>query len=56
VADGDIAGTHIQVDLVVTRDAPAALRGRADPLKLQLGILAQLPALARRGQRVHPPE
>lgn len=55
-ADGDVAGAHVHIDLVVARDAPAALSGRADPLELQLGVLAQFPVLPSRGEHVHPPE
>ena len=55
-ADGDVAGTHEHVHLVVTGDAPAAVPGRADPLELQLGVPAGLPVLPGRGQCEHPPE
>lgn len=55
-ADGDGAGAHAHVHLVVAGQAPAALRGRADPLELQLGVPAELPGLARCGEHVHPPE
>lgn len=55
-ADGHVAGAHVHVDLVVAGQAPAALRGRADPLELQLGVPAELPGLPRCGEHVHPPE
>lgn len=55
-ADGDGAGAHAHVHLVVAGEAPAALRGRADPLELQLGVPAELPGLPRCGEHVHPPE
>ena len=55
-ADGDVAGTHKHIHLMVTGDAPAAVPGRADPLELQLGVPARLPVLPGRGQREHPPK
>ena len=55
-ADGDVAGTHEHVHLVVTGNAPAAVPGRADPLELQLGVPARLPLVPGRGQREHPAE
>lgn len=55
-ADGDVAGAHAHVHLVVAGDAPAALRGRADPLELELGVPAQLPVLRGRREGAHPPK
>lgn len=56
MADEDVAGAHVHVDLVVTGDAPTTLRRGTDPFELQLCIPARLPVLASRGQRVHVTE
>lgn len=55
VADRQVRGVDIQVDVVVTGDAPAALLSRRHPLELHQDIAALLPLLPRRGQAVDPP-
>lgn len=55
VADGQVRGVDVQVDVVVAGDAPAALLSCRHPLELHVGIAAVLPLLARGGQAVDPP-
>lgn len=55
VADWQVRGVDIQVDVVVTSDAPAALLSCRYPLELHMGVMALLPLLPRRGQAVDPP-
>lgn len=55
VADGQVAGMDVQVDVVVTGDAPAALTHGRHALELQVRVAALFPLLTRRGQAVHTP-
>lgn len=55
VADGQVRGVHVQVDVVVAGDAPAALLSCCHPLELHLGITALLPLLPCRRQAENPP-
>lgn len=50
VADRQVRSVDIQVDVVVTSDAPATLPSSGHPLELHLDVTALLPLLARRGQ------
>lgn len=62
VADGQVGGVDIQVDVVVTSNAPATLPSSRHPLELHLDVMALLPLLARRGEaenttiHVHRPQ
>lgn len=62
VADGQVGGVDIQVDVVVTSNAPATLASSRHPLELHLDVMALLPLLARRGKaedttiHVHRPQ
>lgn len=62
VPDGQVGGVDIQVDVVVTSNAPATLPSRRHPLELHLDVMALLPLLARRGKaedttiHVHRPQ
>lgn len=54
VADRQVGGVDVQVDVVVAGDAPAALLRRRHPLELHVGVPALLPLLPGRGQAVDP--
>lgn len=54
VADGFLAGHHVEVHVVVAADAPAAALTGRDALELQQHVVAALPLLAGRGEAVHP--
>lgn len=62
VADGQIRSVEVQVDVVVTSDAPATLPSSRQPLELHLDVTALLPLLAGRGQaedaakHIHSPQ
>lgn len=55
VANRQVGSVHVQVDVVVTSDAPAALLGRRHPLELHMGVMALLPLLPGSGQAVDSP-
>lgn len=50
VADGQVGGVDIQVDVAVTSNAPATLPSSRHPLEFHLDVMALLPLLARRGK------
>lgn len=54
VADGGLAGYYVQVNMVVTADAPAAPLACSDALQLQQHVVSAHPAQTGRGQAVHP--
>lgn len=55
VADGQVRGVDIQVDVIVTGDAPATLLSCRHPFELHLSIMALFPLLPCCGQVVDPP-
>lgn len=52
IADGRLAGHHVEVNVVVTANAPAATLPRGNPLQLQQHVVCTLPALAGGGEAV----
>lgn len=50
VADWQVGSVDIQVDVVVTSDAPTTLPSSRHPLQLHLDVVALLPLLAHCGQ------
>lgn len=54
VANGGLTGHYVEVNMVVTADAPAAPLPRSDTLQLQQHVVCTLPPLASCGKAVHP--
>lgn len=54
VADGGLTGHHVEVNVVVAADAPAAALAGGDALELQQHVIAALPLLAGCGEAVNP--
>lgn len=53
VANRGLAGHHVEVNVVVAADAPAATFAGRDAFELQQHVVASLPLLAGRGEAVH---